>query len=157
MKVSSQLESSGVLAIVHLVETGETLHISFKKGETKKKVSVDIGGNLTQGFIHLRPVKTSGYEDIDMELSLTIPSFEGEASVILEKENIKSKASINTEIPPYGNLKNEEVKKPEDAFTKELEQELAPQKEADLVFSSEDEVRVQEEDHEAEKKRRRRR
>lgn len=157
MKVSSQLESSGVLAIVHLGETGETFHIFFKKGETKKKVSVDIGGNLTHGFIHLRPVKTSGYDDIDMELSLTVPSFEGDANVILEKEHIKSKDPINTEIPPYADLKNEDVKKPEEIFTKEMEQELAPNKEADLVFTSEDEVRVQEEDHEAEKKRRRRR
>jgi hypothetical protein len=156
MKVSAQLDSSGVLVILRLLETGEALHLRFNKGELKKRVSVDMGGNLTEAFIKLRPVKTDKYEDIDVELSLIIPSFEGESVAILEKVPNKEKSSINLATPPYSNVE-EKVEEKIDPFNKEVEKELAPSKEEELVYSEEDQVRIEEEDLAVEKKRRRRR
>ena len=86
--IQSQLKSQGVAATVTLRDTGQVLSLNFKKGETRKKVSIQLGGATpVEGYIEVRerPGRLPG--TIDSELILHTGALPAVNGVAVPKPN----------------------------------------------------------------------
>lgn len=98
MSTSAKIGKSWVKCQVILQETGETLHLTFAPGQTKKSVVVHVDGRTDTGTIELVALPNAA-APYDAALQLTLKGEGVRAKTVAPKPDSKPKVTAPTPAP----------------------------------------------------------